>query len=128
MQVTTSSSWTLRLPNTAFHAATDRGGVTSAPGTVANTATAATALAPASIRYVADHPKCAPNKLTSGTPTASATDQPRKMKATDPARCSGGMNRAIVLAACGVNRAAPATIARRIASNTPKPGANADNT
>src|SRR6185436_4392641 len=126
MQVTASSSCTLRLRNTAFQAATDSGGVSSPPGTVANTEVAATALATASTKYVADHPKCAPSKLTSGTPTASATDQPRKMKATDPARCSGAMNSAIALAACGVNTAAPPTIARRIASNTPKLGANAD--
>src|SRR6185369_2316025 len=126
MQVTARSSCTLRFLNTAFQAATDSGGVTSRPGTVASTAVAATALARASTKYVADHPKCAPDKLASGTPTASATDQPRKMKATDPARCSGAMNRPIALAACGVNTAAPPTMARRTASSTPKLGANAD--
>jgi hypothetical protein len=126
MQVTASRSWTLRFLNTAFQAAIDRGGVTSPPGTVANTAAAAIALATASTKYVADHPKCAPDKLASGTPTASATDQPRKMNATDPARCSGAMNRPIALAACGVKTAAPPTIARRTASSTPKLGANAD--
>src|SRR6187431_1630121 len=101
MQVTASSSCTLRLLNTAFQAATDSGGVSSPAGTVANTNIIATALAPDSARYVADHPKCAPSRLTSGTPIASATDQPRKMKATDPARCCWGMNRPIALAACG---------------------------
>src|SRR5262245_18599966 len=126
MQVTASSSCTLRFRNTAFHAATDKGGVTNPPGTVAKTAVAASALAPASTKYVADHPRCAPNKLASGTPTASATDQPRKMNATDPARCSGAMNRPIALAACGVKTAAPPTIASRTASRTPKLGANAD--
>src|SRR5690349_12616184 len=99
MQVTASSSCTLRFRNTAFHAATDNGGVTSPPGTVANTAVAAIALATASTRYVADQPKCAPDKLASGTPIANATDQPRKMNATDPARCAGAMNRPIALAA-----------------------------
>src|SRR5512138_2726980 len=126
MQVTASSSCTLRLRNTACQAATERGVVINPPGTVANTAPAARTLATASARYVVDQPKCAPNKLTSGTPTASATDQPRKMNATDPARCSDAMNKAIALAACGVNTAAPPTIARRTASSTPKLGANAD--
>src|ERR671911_1332866 len=105
MQVTTSSSCTLRLANTAFQVAADSGGVMSSLGTVANTAIAATRLAAESTRYVADHPNCAPARLTSGTPTASATDQPRKMKATEPARCSGAMNRPIALAAFGGNKA-----------------------
>ena len=64
--------------------------------------------------------------MISGTPSASANDQPMKTKATVLARFSGATTRPARLAACGVKNAAASSITMRIASNDQNVVTNAD--
>ncbi len=53
--------------------------------------------------------------VISGSPPATASDQPRNTKEIAPERSLSGTSKAIVLAACGVNTAAPTSMASRSA-------------
>ena len=78
---------------------------TQAAATTASTATAREGPAPAERSRRCSAP--------SGMPSTEASDQPRKTKVMARPRCSGGAMWPIAAAACGVNTAAPSTLAAR---------------
>jgi hypothetical protein len=58
-------------------------------------------------------PKVSPIQAAIGTPATDATDQPMKMNEIERPRSAGGVITPIAAAACGVNTAAPSTVAAR---------------